>query len=279
MRRSPLRDRGVPPDLWCAAGPAGNILGEHIMRASFAVSRRFATVALIAATAMLIPGNAHAATTVAGIDISHWNHVNGASINWNTYRSAGYSFVVHKATENSTYTDPTYAADTAGARAAGLVVGAYHFARPALPLSTAVDQANRFLSVTGNLRTSMTLPAVLDLEVTGSLSPTDLAAWTQLWLDTVQQATGRAPIIYTFISFWRTSMANSTAFGAYPLWIASYSGTSAPATTLTWSSWTMWQWTDSGTAAGVPSTGTTDMDYWYGDYASLVAFADGTQAG
>src|SRR6186713_3046230 len=62
----------------------------------------------------------------AGIDASHWQ----GTINWTQVAGAGKTFVFLKATEGSTYADPTYVGNHSGARTAGIKVGAYHFARP-----------------------------------------------------------------------------------------------------------------------------------------------------
>ena len=61
-----------------------------------------------------------------GIDASHWQ----GAINWTRVAGASKKFVYLKTTEGTTYVDPTFASNRSGARAAGIKVGAYHFARP-----------------------------------------------------------------------------------------------------------------------------------------------------
>ena len=97
----------------------------------------------------LPPTCASAATTVTGIDVASWQHPGDDPIQWNRVRGAGHRFAIIKATEGVTYTNPWFAGDRRGAQQAGLVVGAYHFARPALPLSTADDQARFFAKAIG----------------------------------------------------------------------------------------------------------------------------------
>ena len=63
---------------------------------------------------------------VHGADLSHHN----TNPNLRKAKAAGLQWVIHKATEGSTYTDPTYAARRKAAREAGLTFGAYGFARP-----------------------------------------------------------------------------------------------------------------------------------------------------
>ncbi|MGZ6826631.1 MAG: GH25 family lysozyme, partial [Mycobacteriales bacterium] len=185
------------------------------------------------------------------------------------------SFAFVKATEGASYTNPWYAQDASGARAAHLVVGGYAFARPALPMSTAVDQAKRLASVVGNVRTAGTFPPVLDLEVTGGLAPAQLVTWAQTFVEAVRSATGRTPIVYSYPYFWRTAMAASPAFGRYPLWLASYSST-APAVLPGWSAYSMWQYTSSASVPGI--AGAADMSRWTGTAAAFSALADGTHA-
>ena len=193
-----------------------------------------------------------------GPDVSAYQHLTGVAMDWNAVRRSGVSFTIVKSTEGNGYTNPWFWSDYNGARAAGLVRGTYHFARPALPLYTAVSQADYYLSVAGRSGLSGDLPPILDLEVTGGLTPSQLVAWTQVWLATVRNATGRLPMIYTYPSFWWTAMADSTAFAGYPLWWASYTGTSSPIPVPGgWSGWAIWQYTANGS---VPTaTGPTDL--------------------
>jgi GH25 family lysozyme M1 (1,4-beta-N-acetylmuramidase) len=60
--------------------------------------------------------------TVKGIDV--------ASYQSSTPSTAGLGFVMVKATEGTSYVNPKHASQVSHARAAGVVVGHYHFARP-----------------------------------------------------------------------------------------------------------------------------------------------------
>ncbi|MEO7746119.1 MAG: GH25 family lysozyme [Actinomycetota bacterium] len=208
-----------------------------------------------------------------GPDVSRWQHPNGAKIDWAQVRAAGSSLAISKATEGSTYTNPYYATDVTDARANGLVVGAYHYARPALPLSTASDQATYFAAALGDVRTPATLPPILDLETTGGLTPGQLVTWAQLFTETLRTITGRVPVVYTYPSFWTVQMGGSSAFGRSPLWLATYRPT-APVPVGGWPAWTLWQYTASASVPGI--SGAVDMSRFAGDAAGLAAFADGT---
>jgi GH25 family lysozyme M1 (1,4-beta-N-acetylmuramidase) len=221
-----------------------------------------------------------AAAPVPGIDVAGFQHPNGAPVDWAQVEASGQRFAVVKATEYYTddatgrpvlYTNPNLAADLAGARAAGLVVGSYAFARPENP---AVLQADQFAAAIGTLPAG-SLPPVLDLEVTGGLTPAQLVSWTRTFLDRLQRDTGIVPMIYSSPNFWNTAMANSTAFVDHPLWVAHY--TDAPAPTLFggWRSWALWQYTNKGTVAGITST--VDLDRFNG--TSLTALAERVETG
>ena len=64
--------------------------------------------------------------TLFGVDVSHYQ----GTINWHAASAAGVAFAFCKATEGTTWTDPNFAANHGAAKAAGLVVGGYHFLRP-----------------------------------------------------------------------------------------------------------------------------------------------------
>ena len=210
-----------------------------------------------------------------GVDVSSWQHLNGATINWAAVKAAGNSFAVIKTTEGTTYVNPRFAADKAGAQAAGLVVGAYHYARPAMPLSTAVDQANYFLAHAGSVNTTGQLAPVLDLEQTGGLSPANLTSWTETFLRTVEARTGRTPILYTYRSFWLNKLANTQAFKKYPLWYAIYNNNANPGSLPgSWPNWLIWQYDSGGSVTGI--SGRVDTNALCCSQSDLTASANGT---
>jgi hypothetical protein len=178
------------------------------------------------------------------------------------------SFAIVKASESNSYTNPYFADDYADSLAAGLVHGAYHFARPAYPINkTAMAQAQYFASEIGDVNTAQTLPPVLDLEVTGGLPRGDLVTWAQIFLYRLRTLTGRTPMLYTYPSFWTDVLADPTAFSRFPLWMASY-GSSAPVADL-------WQYTDSAAINGI--SGKVDESTFLGTTGTPWAtLSDGT---
>ncbi|WP_131787672.1 GH25 family lysozyme [Protofrankia symbiont of Coriaria ruscifolia] len=209
-----------------------------------------------------------------GIDISSWQHPGGAQIGWAAVRSSGVTFAIVKATEGMTYTNPYFATDRTRAVQAGLVVGAYHYARPVLPIATATEQADRFLTVTGLTRSNGHIAPILDLEAHGGLSADQLTTWTRAFMEEIETKTGRTPILYTYRSFWSDTMKNTTSFSRYPLWFAIYNGGSSPGPLPGgWQKWAMWQFTSSGSLPGI--TGNVDMNIVCCGADALSANADG----
>jgi lysozyme len=192
-----------------------------------------------------------------GIDVSHYQ----GTVSWPEVRQAGIEFAFAKATEGLTWTDPQLAVNWQGMKAAGLLRGAYHFFEPA---DDAAAQAQFFLQ-TVQLAAG-DLPPVLDVETAGS-SPTALWEGVETWLQTVAAATQVQPFLYLDPTFANTNLAPAS-LSAYPLWIADY-GATEPTLPAGWSSWLLWQHSQSGTVPGV--AGAVDLDLLDGPIAKLVA--------
>src|SRR5262249_34286320 len=77
--------------------------------------------------------------TTKGIDVSHYQ----GTIDWAAVNDGGIGFAFMKATEGLTFVDSTFAANWSGAKAHGVVRGAYHFFRPQ---DDGIQQADFFLS-------------------------------------------------------------------------------------------------------------------------------------
>ncbi len=76
-----------------------------------------------------------------GIDISHWQ----GTIDWAQVAGAGKRFAYMKASEGTSFVDPTYPTNRAQAKANGLYVGAYHFAGPGPVPGDAEAEADHFV--------------------------------------------------------------------------------------------------------------------------------------
>ncbi|MFZ5854869.1 MAG: GH25 family lysozyme [Chloroflexota bacterium] len=204
-----------------------------------------------------------------GIDVSHWQ----AAIDWSQVAGSGKRFVIMKATQGQSFLDSMYAANHAGARAAGLTVGAYHFATPSSDPNDPILEADWYVANAGLLPGDL-VPA-LDLEQNGGLSPSALQTWVGAWLAEVYARLGVRPMIYTSPSFWKNSMGNTTMFadqGYAILWVAHWFVTSPTVPANNWGGrgWTFWQYDDCGSVAGI--AGCVDLDRYNGLDLTPVTF-------
>lgn len=196
-----------------------------------------------------------------GLDVSAYD----PNTNWSAVAKGGRGFVFVKATEGNTYVNPDFARDWAGAKAADLLRGAYHFFHPKDDPRT---QASEFLRTQGPLGAT-DLPALLDWEVTDGVSPAVQIASAQIWLEEVKAASGKTPVIYVDPSFYN-ALGNPIEFAGYPLFIAHYD-VACPEVPPPWSKWTFWQ-KGAGAAAGVTSS-QADLDEFNGTADQLLNFA------
>ncbi|MFD8494275.1 LysM peptidoglycan-binding domain-containing protein [Amycolatopsis sp. NPDC059657] len=152
------------------------------------------------------------------MDVSHWNTVT----DWNAIRGNGISFASLKLTEGSGYVDRTSGPRVAAARAAGVVPGGYHFARPG-HVGAQVEHFISQLRATGLLE-SESLAPMLDMEDASlRASANDFIA------DFVAQLRHRAGIrkvlVYANLDWYtRTLVPDNWADEDVVLWIARYNG-------------------------------------------------------
>ncbi|MEO8518094.1 MAG: GH25 family lysozyme [Dermatophilaceae bacterium] len=226
--------------------------------------------------AVMVTTAAAADAAVIGPDVSSHNHDRGGAVSWSAVHAAGgSSFAFVKATEGGTYLNPSFTSDFAAIHAAGMIRGAYHYARPSGTTNAAIKadaaaEARFFVSNAGTLAAAGDLPPVLDIEVAGTLDPAQLSLWTHTWLDRAKALTGRTPIVYTYGHFWKQKMGNSHSFTAYPLWLASYAP-STPEVVGGWNSYTFWQYSKKASLPGASRP--LDMSVFNGSPAALRAMA------
>lgn len=191
-----------------------------------------------------------------GVDVSHHKGL----VDWGLVRASGIVFAFAKATEGTSFIDSEFYRNWFQARQSDIWRGAYHFYRPILDPRA---QANHFISVVRPIFNPFDLPPVLDVENSPKYvreefqkhSPAENARRIKIWLDTVEVAFGKTPIIYTNQDTWRTSLGDTQAFVRYPLWIANYgvSKPNLPAGNWGGRQWHFWQKTDRATVHGIGS--------------------------
>ena len=210
--------------------------------------------------------------TVAGIDISYWN----SGIDWPKVRATGQRFVLVKATEGETFTDPTFDDNWIGAKSAGLLRGAYCYFHPAMD---AKKQADRFINAVRALKDDGELPPALDLEVSDSVPKDKIIARAKVWLDAVEKAFERKPFIYSSLSFLEYNFSElgggPPAWAKdYPLWLAWYpdhfTTGMPPVLPRGWFKWAVWQHSNKGRLDGINAK--VDLDQFNGSLDDLYKF-------
>ena len=236
---------------------------SHARRLVTAAVTAIAAVALSVSTAVAIPSYAP-----SGVDVSGNNHASLRGIDWDAVKSDCQSYAFVKATEGVGFVNNHFVRDANAAAAAGLKVGAYHYARPA---GDAKQQAASFASQIALVPTQ-TLPPVLDIEVDEGLSAKQLEEWIDTFMTELKSLTGRTPMLYTYKYFWMGQMGNTTRFSEYPLWLAAYQDT-APDPVGGWDKLAFWQRSGSGRVAGIETD--VDMNLFNGTEAQLHSFSGG----
>lgn len=212
---------------------------------------------------------------VQGIDVSHWQ----GSINWSQVKGAGIDFAWMKATEGTGFKDSQFNTNYANAHAAGVIRGAYHFARP--DVSGGAAQADFFAKNGGAWSADdLTLPGVLDIEnnpngaMCYGLSTSQMRTWINDFHAAYKSATSRDAVIYTTANWWNTCTGNWSGMSdKAPLWVAHWT-TGSPTIPSGFPTWTAWQYTDSGSVAGV--NGNVDRNKFNGSRDRLLALANNT---
>ncbi len=224
--------------------------------------------------------SAPAPALIQGIDVSHFS----GNINWGLVPKDQVAYVFCKATQGTGFKDGQFKTYMSGLAAQGMKRGAYHFLE--FNGISGVDQANFFLSCGVDFSASGVLPPVVDIEWQTSSDPATATALNQYiadnkqiclgiiqdWLTTVEQKTGRTPIIYTNASFWNQYFGSNPALSKYALWVADYSHT-PPRLPAGWASYLIWQNSASATFAGIPATA-VDVDQFNGTEADLNQLAN-----
>ncbi|ROQ37260.1 GH25 family lysozyme M1 (1,4-beta-N-acetylmuramidase) [Frondihabitans sp. PhB188] len=233
-----------------------------------------------------------AGPTVPGLDVSAYQH----GVDFEEAYAKGARFAYIKATEGVHYTSARFATQYTKAKKAGVIRGAFHFAKP--NVSTAVAQAEYFVAALdglggGRVDGDTTLPPLLDLEYNPyaaadgtdscwGLSPKQMVLWVRQFTDTVTGLTGRVPLLYTTTDWWKRCTADSAVFDGTQLFLARYvSDVAGGAGDLpaSWPSWTIWQYTSTGSRyAGITTgkkddTPASDEDLFAGTLDELRALA------
>lgn len=249
--------------------------------------RKWAAVAVLAG-GFACARAARAEIDIMGIDISHYQ----GTINWSQVAAdpKAIKFTFMKATEDTNYTDPTFNTNIAGAKAAGILAGPYHFCRldtnSSDPAADAASEANYFLSkIKSKYQTGTYLPPVADVEsfpsgLSTSALKTLTSTWSTSFSNTIYNSLGVRPIIYTSLSK-ATSLYTSAVSSVDPLWVAAWhtnqiASPPSNSSVSPWTSWRFWQWSDdtttypgNGVIAGFAAGVRVDRDVFQGSMSQL----------
>jgi lysozyme len=201
-----------------------------------------------------------AGETVKGIDVSYYQ----GNVNWQKVKAAGRLFAFARVNHGD-FIDPEFKDNWARMKANGIIRGAYQYFDPHMG---ALAQAQILIDRVGTLGPG-DLPAVLDVEEAGGVSPSKMTDKISKWTNAVQAATGKKPIIYTAKYFWQAKVG-SGKFDDHPLWTAHWD-TKCPDLPNSWNDWVFWQHSDSGKVDGIG--GRVDLNRFNGSRAELEAFA------
>ena len=187
-----------------------------------------------------------------GIDVSEWQ----GTIDWRKVAKDGVQFAVIHAGygRELSQKDEYFERNYAGARAAGIKVGAFWYSY-ADSVARAEQEARTCLKVLDGKH--LDLPVFFDQEYEPGILKLSTKTRTDIvlkFLETIKAA-GRPCGLYSSTDFITTKL-QANRLTAYPLWIAEY-GSKLHYTGKVWA----WQYTDKGRVAGIK--GRVDMDHGY----------------
>jgi GH25 family lysozyme M1 (1,4-beta-N-acetylmuramidase) len=228
-----------------------------------------------------------------GIDLSGHNEGgNKRPVNFDKVKAAGVSFVWLKLSEGASYRNHEAMRQADECQRLDLPVGGYHFGDPSAkrPLdlaslkADAVAEADHYLEWRRSVIGAPTLSDVLDLEEAYQANLTAAAwaaiggtsrrraelcaLWCLTWLEHVERATGRTPMLYTGRWAWQGYLAAAPAellerLRRHGLWLASYNTGSEPKRTIAGYPWRVWQFSGSGSVDGVD--GKVDLNWAFAE--------------
>jgi lysozyme len=201
-------------------------------------------------------------TKLLGVDVSHYE----PALDWAKAKSGGVLWMYTKASEGTGHLDVMLHKHCDSARAAGVLNGAYHFFHASMD---AAAQAAFYLKCVDGMK--LDLPHCLDWESSSAdgVAPAIQKAKAKTWLDAVERATGKIPVIYGGEAFLR-ELNLGEEFVRYPLWLAHYGTTESHLRIpKPWSKYSMWQWTDAGIVPGLASGHHVDCNWFQGTIEDL----------
>jgi len=197
---------------------------------------------------------------VKGIDVARYQ----GDIDWQVIASQDIRFAFMKATEGSSYADPTFDVNITASREHGVYAGAYHFFSSE---SAGYTQAENFINTLSDY--PMDLPPVLDFEIIPGTADKAAAAQEALvFLQEVENAFGVRPIIYTTYESYNAFLTDG--FEEYPLWFRDLFREPRIAGGR---DWVFWQYCNRGRLKGIDEQQKyVDLNVFFGDADAFEAY-------
>ena len=221
---------------------------------------------------------------VHGVDVSYWE----PKVDWRSLRAQGFRFALIRATSGTGYVDPKFSEHWAGAGAAGILRGAYHYLFGG---EDARKQAELFIDTVGADKGE--LPPIVDLEdkFNENVPNRKLMQTCKAFLDIIEPAFGRTPMVYSRKTYLEPHVSINgkapTWAKDYELWIAQYPfdfdpsrmpNVNMPKQPSGWKDWNFWQYSESAILEGVTNDfnqpTAIDLNWFRGTEAELFQFAN-----
>jgi lysozyme len=192
------------------------------------------------------------------IDISHWQ----ADPDWHAIEADGVLGVILKATQGDSYVDDTWQDRAVGAIAAGMAVATYHY----LEHGDIDAQMTHYIKTTDKVM-PLGSRVCIDFEA-ADCTQSDLetaVSWLQDQRPDLQIA------VYSGSSFLTEKLVDkpNEVLGQTSLWVARYSSQTPYFPLKIWPTWSLWQFTDSGSIGNLKPV---DCNRFNGSDGALLAW-------
>ena len=229
-----------------------------MIRKSKTVMKKLGAMLLAVAVFCMLPsGNVlavNSSSSIArGIDVSKYN----GAVNWGQVAASGIKFAFIKAGSTKSGIDPQFAANIAGASAAGLRTGVYLYSYATTP-EQAAEEANLVLQWIEPYTVSY--PVVFDIEEKNQLglSSQQLIDIINAFCTRIDEA-GYYPMVYS----GKNIFAGKLGTVGWDKWVAQYADNCDYNNNVCF-----WQYSSKGNVGGVG--GNVDVNYQYKDYSQLI---------
>lgn len=203
--------------------------------------------------------------SVYGIDISQYQ---GDEISNLNKKTDSLEFIICKATEGITYTDPKFFYNWKMIKEKKFLRGSYHFYRSN---DDPIAQANNYLNAISDIEKT-DIPPIIDFEAGGinrSQSLADIQSKLKVFINQIETKLKCKPILYTDVITGNKYLKDSY-FANYPLWIADYYSKTSPDLPKVWKDkgWLIWQRSSIYKLDGI----TDDLDKYNGSLQDFKKF-------